>query len=122
MLIARLNSTSQLLHESLLQGLPFMSETALFAHTSLADLFQRCSSSFKELYLALAIYGHISLSNFNDQYGRFGVWGIDSGADRIGRGSLDDSLRDHPNQKSIISEILVDLRSDLEKCKLCFYK
>jgi len=75
---------------------------------------------FKELYLALATYSHISLSQFNDQYGRFGVWGVDSGADRTGRGSLDDLLRNDPNQKFIISEILVDLCMDLEKCKLCF--
>lgn len=38
-----------------------------------------------------------------DVYGRFGVWGGDSGADRMGRGSLDDVLRNDSKMASIIA-------------------
>lgn len=93
-----------------------MSEVA--ATTSpLADSFQRCSRSFKELYLALLSYGSVSLSRFNDEYGRFGVWGGDSGADRMGRGSLDDVLRNDSKTASIIAELLENLNDDLSICK-----
>jgi hypothetical protein len=88
-------------------------------HNSLlADSFQRCSRSFKKLYLALFAYGPISLSKFNDEYGRFGVWGGDSGADRTGRGSLDDVLRNDPKTTSIIAEVLDNLEEDLNTCKI----
>lgn len=87
----------------------------------LADSFQRCSSSFKELYLALFAYGPISLSKFNDEYGRFGVWGSDSGADRSGRGSLDDVLRNDPKATSIIAEVLENLDEDLNICRVKAY-
>ncbi|KFY43827.1 hypothetical protein V494_01791 [Pseudogymnoascus sp. VKM F-4513 (FW-928)] len=82
----------------------------------LADSFERCSDSFKELYLALFAYGPISLSKFNDEYGRFGVWGGDAGADRTGRGSLDDVLRNDPKTASIIAELLKNLNDDLITC------
>ncbi|KAE9372483.1 hypothetical protein N431DRAFT_466728 [Stipitochalara longipes BDJ] len=82
----------------------------------LAESFQRCSRSFKKLYLALFAYGPISLSKFNDEYGRFGVWGGDSGADRTGRGSLDDVLRNDPKTTSIIAEVLENLEEDLNTC------
>ncbi|KFZ16731.1 hypothetical protein V501_02082 [Pseudogymnoascus sp. VKM F-4519 (FW-2642)] len=85
-----------------------MSEVASTA-SPLADSFQRCARSFKELYLALFAYGPISLSKFIDEYGRFGVWGGDSGADRTGRGSLDDVLRNDPRTTSIIAELLENL-------------
>lgn len=93
-----------------------MSEAVPIA-SPLADSFQRCSRSFKELYLALFAYGSISLSKFNDEYGRFGVWGGDSGADRTGRGSLDDVLRNDPKTASIIAELLENLNDDLNICK-----
>lgn len=93
-----------------------MSEVASTA-SPLADSFQRCSRSFKELYLALFAYGPISLSKFNDEYGRFGVWGGDSGGDRTGRGSLDDVLRNDPKMILIIAELLENLNDDLSICK-----
>jgi hypothetical protein len=93
-----------------------MSEVVSTA-SPLADSFQRCSRSFKELYLALFAYGPISLSKFNDEYGRFGVWGGDSGADRTGRGSLDDVLRNDPKTTSIIAEVLENLEEDLNTCR-----
>ncbi|KFY11671.1 hypothetical protein V491_07104 [Pseudogymnoascus sp. VKM F-3775] len=82
----------------------------------LADSFQRCSRSFKDLYVTLFAYGSISLSRFNDEYGRFGVWGGDSGADRMGRGSLDDVLRNDSKTASIIAELLENLNYDLNIC------
>lgn len=93
-----------------------MSEVVSTA-SPLADSFQRCSRSFKELYLVLFAYGPISLSKFNDEYGRFGVWGGDSGADRTGRGSLDDVLRNDPKVTSIIAEVLENLDEDLNICR-----
>jgi hypothetical protein len=93
-----------------------MSEVVSTA-SPLADYFQRCSHSFRELYLALFAYGPISLSRFNDEYGRFGVWGGDSGADRTGRGSLDDILRNDPKTTSIITEVLENLDEDLNTCR-----
>lgn len=93
-----------------------MSEVVSTA-SPLADSFQRCSRSFKGLYLALFAYGPISLSRFNDEYGRFGVWGGDSGADRTGRGSLDDVLRNDPKTTLIITEVLENLDEDLNACK-----
>ncbi|OBT50955.1 hypothetical protein VE04_08904, partial [Pseudogymnoascus sp. 24MN13] len=87
-----------------------------FTASPLADSFQHCARSFKELYLALFAYGPISLSKFNDEYGRFGVWGGDSGADRTGRGSLDDVLRNDPRTTSIIAELLENLNDDLNSC------
>lgn len=87
----------------------------------LADSFQRCSGSFKELYLALFAHGSISLSKFNNEYGRFGVWGGDSGADRTGRGSLDDVLRNDLKVTSIIAEVLENLEDDLNICKNIAY-
>ena len=93
-----------------------MAEVAATA-SPLADSFQRCSRSFKQLYLSLFAYGPISLSKFNDEYGRFGVWGSDSGADRTGRGSLDDVLRNDLTTASIIAELLKNLNDDLSICK-----
>lgn len=84
----------------------------------LAEAFQRCSESFKQLHLALLIDGSISLSKFNDECGRFGVFGGDSKADRTGRGSLDDMLRKDPKTVLIISELLENLEEDLSTCKL----
>jgi hypothetical protein len=94
-----------------------MSEVVSTA-SPLADSFQRCSRSFKELYLVLFAYGPISLSKFNDEYGRFGVWGGDSGADRTGRGSLDDVLRNDLKVTSIIVEVLENLDEDLNICRI----
>jgi hypothetical protein len=83
----------------------------------LANSFQRCSETFKKLYLAIFDYGFISIERLNDEYGRFGVWGGDSGADRTGRGSLDDVLRNDLVTRSIIAEVLENLDEDLNNCK-----
>jgi len=96
--------------------------SSLSTASPLADSFQRCSRSFKELYLALFSYGTISLSNFNDEYGRFGVWGGEAGADRTGRGSLDDVLRNDRKTALIIAEVLGNLEEDLKTCKIYVQK
>jgi hypothetical protein len=85
----------------------------------IADCFARCSHNFKQFYIALAgedcqFSEKVPLSQLSDEYGRLGVWGANSAADRTGRGSLDDVLRDDPELRSIILEILRDLCHDLE--------
>jgi hypothetical protein len=65
-------------------------------------------------YIALAdegcrVAGQVSLTRISDEYGRLGVWGRNSGADRTGRGSLDDRLRNDPKLRGVVFELLSDL-------------
>jgi hypothetical protein len=89
--------------------------------SAIAASFSKCSSQFRELYLALTrkdcqVTHQVSLSRLADGYGRFGVWGGNSRADRTGRGSLDDSLRNDPSSLySIILDLLDSLHDDLER-------
>lgn len=87
------------------------------ATNPLAYSFQDCSSLFQKLYHELLAYGVISLYKYKNEYGRLGVWGSESRADRTGRGSLDDVLRHDSTTSSIIAEVLGNLREDLEACK-----
>ncbi|PVH68986.1 hypothetical protein DL98DRAFT_578562 [Cadophora sp. DSE1049] len=87
---------------------------------SIAVSFSRASKQFKEFYIALAakdcaVADQISLSQISDEYGRFRVWASASGADRKGRGSLDDSLRNDSDLGSIILDLLDDIYDDLER-------
>jgi hypothetical protein len=88
--------------------------------STIAASFSNCSSQFRELYVTLTskdcqgTHG-VSLSRLADEYGRFGVWGGNSRADRTGRGSLDDSLRRDPSLYSIILDLLDNLHGDLER-------
>ena len=85
----------------------------------IALAFEESVNKFRELYIALAskdckVVNQFSISHVGDEYGRLGVWGRNSGADRKGRGSLDDIVRNDPDLQSIILDILKDLRGDLE--------
>jgi len=82
--------------------------------------FEESINKFKEFYIALAsndcrVADQVSISHVADEYGRLGVWGRNSGADRKGRGSLDDILHNDANLKSIILDILKDLYGDLDR-------
>jgi hypothetical protein len=88
--------------------------------SSIASLFADCLNLFRQLYLALAregcqVKGQVSLSKVGDEYGRLGVWGGDSGAQRSGRGSLDDALRHELHLRSIVLDLLGDLINDLKR-------
>jgi hypothetical protein len=87
--------------------------------SSIAECFTSCSDAFKRFYIALASDDcqHVqrtTLLRISDEYGRLGVWGANSAADRVGRGSLDDILRDDPDLRSIVLELLKDFNHDLE--------
>jgi hypothetical protein len=84
----------------------------------IALAFEESVNKFKELYVALAskdckVVNQFSISRVGDEYGRLGVWGRNSGADRKGRSSLDDILHNDPDLNSIILDILKDLCEDL---------
>lgn len=85
----------------------------------IALAFEESVKIFREFYIALAnkdckVANQFSISHVGDEYGRLGVWGRNSGADRKGRSSLDDIVRNDPDLQSIILEILKDLHGDLE--------
>lgn len=91
---------------------------------SIAILFEQCLQRYREVYLKLIENNGngdsgFSISQLADEYGRIGVWGKNSGADRTGRGSLDDRLRVEPGLRSIVSDLLKVLESDLDRCKEC---
>lgn len=98
-----------------------MSDPATASQPSLiASLFTESSTLFRRFYLALArrdcrVNNQVSLSKVGDEYGRLGVWGGDSGAQRSGRGSLDDALRYESTLRSIVVDILEDLMNDLSR-------
>ena len=77
---------------------------------------------FRELYFVLAhddckVTKQVSLSLLSDEYGRLGVWGENSGAQRTGRGSLDDTLGSEPKIQSIVLDLLEDLSAALTQGK-----
>lgn len=81
---------------------------------SIAAKFSDCLGSYRQLYFLLTsrnVRGlqDIDLIEASDNYGRLNVWGADSGALRIGRGSLDDILRTDKNLRSILLDLLGDL-------------
>lgn len=87
-------------------------------HYPIAELFSKCSGQFRKFYVGLSEdrrTHQISLSRLADEYGRFGVWGGNSGADRAGRGSLDERLRDEINLNSIVLDLLGNIYDDLEE-------
>jgi hypothetical protein len=83
-------------------------------YEALAEVYERCRRSFMGFYVAIADEGcrvarEVSLTRISDEHGRLGVWGRDSGADRTGRGSLDDRLRNDPKLRGTVFELLSDL-------------
>ncbi|KAL8657717.1 MAG: hypothetical protein Q9226_001640 [Calogaya cf. arnoldii] len=86
----------------------------LEASHSVAARFSGCLTSYRQLYFSLASRQakgaeDINLTEVSDNYGRMNIWGAESGALRIGRGSLDDILRTNQNLQSILLELLGDL-------------
>ena len=98
-----------------------LSGLEIFAQPSLiAFSFTNCLRLFQQLYLTLTqreclVNGQVPLTKLGNEYGRLGIWGAESGADRSGRGSLDDLLRHESNFKSIVIDLLQDLIDDLER-------
>lgn len=85
---------------------------------ALAEVYERCRRSFQRIFWAVAdggVASQVSLTRISDENGRLGVWGRDSGADRTGRGSLDDRLRNDPTLRGIVFELLADLDTYLIK-------
>jgi hypothetical protein len=85
----------------------------------IAAAFAGCYDRYKELYIALVQEGQmkneVPMSRLSDEYGRLGVWGKNSGADRTGRGSLDDVLRSDPSLRSIVLDLLWNFDADLKR-------
>ncbi|KAL8993305.1 MAG: hypothetical protein Q9169_006441 [Polycauliona sp. 2 TL-2023] len=52
----------------------------------------------------------LELSEVSDNYGRLKLWGVESRALRTGRGSLDDSLRNNEKLRSVLLDLLNDLK------------
>ena len=82
--------------------------------SSIAAKFSDCLGSYRQLYFLLTsrhVRGlqDVDLTEVSDNYGRLNVWGADSGALRIGRGSLDDILRTDKHLRSILLDLLGDL-------------
>lgn len=82
---------------------------------SIAATFSGCLTSYRRLYFLLTSRKaqgaeDIDLTEVSDNYGRLNVWGADSGALRTGRGSLDDIIRANENLRSILLDILGDLK------------
>lgn len=85
----------------------------------IALAFEKSLCHFRDFYIALTnenctVTDQLSISRIGDEYGRLGVWGRNSGADRKGRGSIDDVVRNDLELSSIILDILDDLCGDLE--------
>ena len=57
----------------------------------------------------------VDLAKVSDNYGRLNIWGSDSRALRIGRGSLDDVLRTDDKLRSIVLDIIHDLKDALNQ-------
>ncbi|KAL8882777.1 MAG: hypothetical protein Q9215_004309 [Flavoplaca cf. flavocitrina] len=86
---------------------------------AIASMFLDCLISYKRLYFLLV--GHqaqgaenIDVSELADNYGRLNLWGNDSGALRTGRGSLDDNLRTEDKLRSILLDILRELKETID--------
>lgn len=79
---------------------------------SLSTLFGECHRAFIELFLVLSgeSYEDTSMASLiSNEYGRLGVWGSNAGADRQGRGSLDDRLRNDRTVYNMVSQSLNSL-------------
>ena len=89
--------------------------------SAIAALFSRCSSQFRNFYAAIVCKDRqthqINLARLTGEFGRLGGWGGNSGADRMGRGSLDEKVRNDQNLKSVILNLLEDLYDTLERGK-----
>ena len=87
---------------------------------SIASTFANCLELYQRLRFSLErdnsnVASQIDLSKVSDEYGRLNVWGSDVGALRVGRGSLDDALRNEDRMRSIVQDILRDLVDNLER-------
>lgn len=83
-------------------------------------LYAECLQWYRDIYIALAehdgfVLHQIPMPQFSDEYGRLGIWGRNSRADCVGRGSLDDNLRSDNNLRSIILDLLRAFGMDLKE-------
>ena len=90
---------------------------------SIAHAFSKCVKLYRHLYFSLAgsdprVADQVDVAKVYDNYGRLNVWGSDSGAVRIGRGSLDDVLRTNKSLQSIVLDTISDLTNSIERGKL----
>jgi hypothetical protein len=99
--------------------LPDQAQLQASNDVSLHELFGACRTNFMELYLAIASEQSesILLASLGDEHGRLRVWGRNSGADRTGRGSLDDRLRNNVRIRDMVAQMLESLYSCLVKGK-----
>jgi len=81
------------------------------SEASIASLHHNCQLSFERLSNLLGDNG-IS-EGFRNDRGRYRVWAGNAGAHRIGRVSLDHRLREAPNMKHMVIELLADLNQAL---------
>ena len=95
---------------------------------SIAVTFLTCLALYREFFFCFAdderrVRCQVNLAKVSDEYGRLNVWGSDSGALRMGRGSLDDALRNDKNLRSIVLDILSDLIDAIKRgmlsCAIC---
>ncbi|KAL8753447.1 MAG: hypothetical protein Q9199_005044 [Rusavskia elegans] len=94
---------------------------------SIAATFSGCLTSYRRLYFLLTSRKaqgaeDIDLTEVSDNYGRLNVWGADSGALRTGRDSLDDIIRTNENLRSILLDILGDLKEAIGIAVLTFHE
>jgi len=84
---------------------------------SIRSHYQRCIGSFTQLYNFLSLEATdkqlFPVNGLSTELGRFRVWAGNTGAHRIGRVSLDHRLREVPDIHEQISELLVELNSNL---------
>ncbi|KAF8244014.1 hypothetical protein K440DRAFT_610832 [Wilcoxina mikolae CBS 423.85] len=83
----------------------------------IAPRYWKCVESFSRLLELLGDNGSetANLKPLEDEFGRFRVWGENSGSHRKGRASLDHRLREASNVKQTVLELLEDLDSDLNE-------
>jgi hypothetical protein len=83
----------------------------------IAPRYRECMDSFRQLLSLQRDNGSdaTSLHALEDEFGRFRVWGENSGSLRKGRASLDHRLREASNVKGMVLELLGNLNSDLNE-------
>ena len=91
-----------------------------FAGFPTASLFANCLQHYRTLFIHLGQQTddtnlNVSLSRLADEYGRVRIWGRNSGADRTGRGSLDEKLRADGKMQTIVSDLLQLLCNEVQR-------
>ena len=86
------------------------------AKVSLASQYALCKDSFNKLLQSLAaLDDHAVTQRLLNEFGKFRVWGGNTGVYHTGRGSLDYRLREAPHIYEKLTKFLDELNKNLEE-------